>query len=63
MVRVIAHEVLDVLKVGQIALPEHDSTSVMPCAVPEPAGPRRSSILRGAAYLAALQGEPWRPHA
>ncbi len=63
--KAIAHEVCDptdVLQFVETDLLENDSASVRPRVLHDAVGLRRSPILRGAAYLAALNGEPWRPH-
>lgn len=61
----IAHELLDptdVLQWVETDLPENGSASVAPRVLHNAVGRPRTVILRGAAYLAALDGEPWRPH-
>lgn len=60
----IAHEVLDptdVLQFVETDLPESGSVSVRPRVLHDAVVRGRTVILRGAAYLAALDGEPWRP--
>ena len=62
--KAIAHEVLDptdVLQFVKTDLLENHSATLRPRVLHDALGLRRTPILRGAAYLAALHGEPWRP--
>jgi hypothetical protein len=62
--KAIAHEVLDprdVLQSVETDLLENGSADVRPRVLHDPVGLQGLPILRGAAYLAALNGEPWRP--
>ncbi len=60
--KAIAHEVLDpdVLQFVETDLFENVSASVRPRVIHDAVGRHRIPILRGAAYFAALNGEPWR---
>ena len=60
----IAHERLaptDDLRFGEIGLPEIGLGDVLLRVHCTTVSPHASPVLRGAAYLAALKGDPWRP--
>ena len=63
--KAIAHEVLDpadVLQLVETALLQNDAAGVRHPVLHDSVGLRRSPIRRGAAYVAARDGEPGKPH-
>jgi hypothetical protein len=51
----------DVLRFAETHLPEVGSSDVLKRVHRATVGPHAPPILRGAAYIAALKGDPWRP--